>query len=169
MLIRAYGEFWNPDIVEWGAPGRGNKGKLKGKCKIDDKNYHVDFWSAKGIYVLHDKFESIYVGKAFGVELGPRLRHHLTDRLAGRWDMFSWYTLSTVNKKGDVRNPGKRHLKPETVNDTLEALAILTINPILNRKRESLPNAIEVKQKDHPNPRSIRNYLEEILEKLSDE
>jgi hypothetical protein len=167
MLIRAFGTFWNPEIVDWGSLGRGNQGRLLGKVPIDGKTHTVDFWEGKGIYVLHDNFDTVYIGKAFGTELGPRLRNHLSDRLTGRWDMFSWYTLSTVNKtSSDLRAPGKRQLAPETVNDTLEALAISISDPPLNRRHESIPEAYEVEQVEEEDPTAIKDYLEEIIDKL---
>ena len=52
MLIRAYGTFWNPDIVDWGQKGAGNQGKLLGKVKKDNRSHLIDFWNAYGVYVL---------------------------------------------------------------------------------------------------------------------
>lgn len=168
MLIKAYGMFWNPEIMDWGSPGAGKGGKLIGKVKFEDgTKKEVDFWKAKGIYVLHNEFNSIYVGKAFGTSIGKRLRDHLTDRLAGRWDMFSWYSVSAPKKiDGGVTVPGKRQITPETYIDTFEALAILISDPPLNRKRESLKGAFEVTQKEHPHQRTLRSYLEEILSEI---
>lgn len=166
MLIKSYGLYWNPDIVNWGSPGAGNAGELKGKVK-DNGSHTIDFWKAKGIYVLHNEFRPIYVGKAFGTLLGPRLRNHLTDRLAGRWDMFSWFSVSAPRfTTKDVSKPGKRQVSPETVTNTLEALAILIADPALNRKRETLDGAYEAEQLAQPHPKSIRNYLDEILSRL---
>lgn len=170
MLIRVYGQFWNPNTVDWGTVGAGNKGHLKGRVRIKQAWHTIDFWDAKGIYVLHDQFRPVYVGKAWSVELGKRLRDHLTDRHAGRWDMFSWFSTSTVNTTNPgVRKPGQRQLKPETVVDTLEALAILIADPPLNRRRESITDAAEAEQVQTPHPKSIRDYLEEILKKLEDD
>ncbi|WP_022835036.1 GIY-YIG nuclease family protein [Salisaeta longa] len=167
MLIRAYGTFWNPEIVDWGSVGRSNKGSLPGEVRIDGETYTIDFWEGKGIYVLHDNFQTVYVGKAFGTDLGKRIRDHLTDRLTDRWDSFSWFTLSTVNKTyANLRAPGKRHLAPETVNDTLEALAILITDPPLNRRMEGIPDAYEAEQVEDGAPRALRSYLEEILERM---
>ena len=28
MLIRAYGQFWNPDIIDWGSRSRSNRGSI---------------------------------------------------------------------------------------------------------------------------------------------
>jgi hypothetical protein len=167
MLIRAYGLFWNPDIVNWGKPGQGNKGALEGRVKKGGKTYTIDFWEAYGLYVLHHDFKPIYVGQAAETRLGTRLRTHLTDRFAGRWDMFSWYSLSKINTTyGNVSNPGIRQVKEETVNDTLEALSILIADPPLNRKRESIPAALQAKQEKSSHPKTIRHYLEQILERL---
>lgn len=167
MLIRAYALNWNPDIVEWGSVGAGNRGKLEGRVTVNGKRCRVDFWDAKGIYVLHETFRPVYVGKAYKRTLGPRLRDHLTDRFAGRWDMFSWFTLSTINTTtSTVRSPGIRQVNAETVNDTLEALAILVADPALNRKRERVPSAAEAEQVKRPHPKALRSYLEEILAKL---
>lgn len=167
MLIKAYGLYWNPEIINWGSRGRGNEGELPGRIREDRRAYQINFWAAKGIYVLHHEFKPIYVGKAFGTLMGPRLRDHLTDRLAGRWDMFSWFSVSAPRiTQGDVSQPGGRHLNPETITNTLEALAILIADPALNRKRESLDGAYEAEQLERPNPRTLRSYLEEIIERL---
>jgi len=167
MLIRAYGSYWNPDVVDWGAKGAGNRGHLNGDLRLHEQKQSVDFWDAKGIYVLHDEFKSIYVGQAYAGTLGPRLREHLTDRFAGRWDMFSWFSISSVTKRGFIRDPGQRVVSPKVVNDTLEALAILVADPALNRKRESIPSAIDVEQSKTRRPQTIRWYLETILSKLN--
>ena len=81
--------------------------------------------------------------------------------------MFSWFSLSTVaiTHKG-VRAPGVRQIEAKTLNDTLEALAILVADPALNRKRETLPSALQAEQVKSPHPRTVRRYLEDILAKL---
>lgn len=173
MLIKSYGEFWNPDIIDWGSKGKGNSGSLMGKVKLEkteggtSKKYStiINFWNAKGIYVLYNDYEPIYVGKAFLTPLGIRLRDHLTDRLAGRWEMFSWFSLSIIRQtKNDVSQPGKRTINPETINNTLEALAIIISDPKLNRRRESIKDAVEAIQSERPDQWTIRHYLEKILE-----
>ena len=166
MLIGAFASYWNPDVVDWGTKGPGNRGHLNGSLRVSGQKKTVDFWEVKGIYVLHDEFKTVYVGKAYARCLGPRLRDHLTDRFAGRWDMFSWFSLSSVTKRGFIRDPGQRQVRPEVVNDTLEALAILVADPALNRKRESIPSGLDVEQVNSPYPKTIRHYLETILAKL---
>ena len=167
MLIKTYGEFWNPFLTDW----KGSK--LDGKAKIEVvragatvKLMHtINFWDAMGVYVLINDFKPVYVGQS--INLGPRLATHLTDRFAGRWDMFSWYSVCKPNtSSGTVNKPKIRYVTMPTLIDTLEAFGILVADPALNRKRESLPEAIEFDQLASKNPRSVREYLEAILAKV---
>lgn len=94
------------------------------------------------------------------------MRNHLSDRFAGRWDMFSWFSLSTINTTtAGLRAPGTRQVNPTTLINTLEALSIGIADPPLNRRRETIPGATEAIQVKG-NPKSIRTYLEEIIGKL---
>jgi hypothetical protein len=167
MLIKAYGLYWNPEIVYWGQPGAGNAGEMKGRVKRGDQPYEIDFWAARGIYVLHSEFRAIYIGKAFGTSIGHRVRAHLTDRLAGRWEMFSWFSVSSPRfTQLDVSTPGIRQLGPQIIVDTLEALAIVIADPALNRRREALRDAYEAEQSSQAHPRTMRSYFEEVLARL---
>jgi hypothetical protein len=168
MLIRAYGQFWNPDIVDWGKQGPGNKGALPGIGKWGNKSITIDAWEQHGIYVLHDEFKCVYVGQTCGQFLGKRLRDHLTDRFAGRWDMFSWYGIDSVKSSGALRRAGARQVPPDELIRTIEALGILIADPPLNRKRESLKKAILVEQLKSPHPHTIRHYLQELLTVATD-
>lgn len=168
MLIKAYGQFWNPDIIDWGRPGAGGQGHLPGETtnKKNGNKYNIDYWKARGIYILHSEFNTVYVGQAFDTKLGPRLRNHLTDRFMGRWDMFSWFSVSSPRFTTlDVSDgSSKRPLHTRTIVNTLEALGILVADPALNRKRERFQNAYEAFQPKDGNIKSIRSYLENILE-----
>ncbi|MCW2749736.1 MAG: hypothetical protein JWR83_846 [Aeromicrobium sp.] len=166
MLIKSYGEYWNPEAVDWSAASLyGSRVDPKDAKKSLENNY----WRAKGIYVLHAEFRPVYVGKALGTTsgIGPRLEAHLTDRLIGRWDSFSWFSVSKPSAAGGVNTGGGggRHFTRDTVVDSLEALAILIADPPLNRRRESLKGAEEVIQSTGT-LRSIRGYLEEVLRRL---
>lgn len=163
MLIHLYGELWNPDAVTWGGKGAGNKGKLLGTVLVESGDKRdVDLWEGRGIYGLYDNFRLVYVGQALDQPLGKRLRDHLTDRHAGRWDMFSWYSTSTLREK-NVRKPGARQVEPKTVIQTLESLAIALTNPPLNRRYDQLPGARQVEQKKSTHPHTVRHYLEKII------
>lgn len=157
--IKSYGEFWNPDAVSW------QEKKLMGAWGDSGAHYVNNFWAAKGIYVLYADFKPIYVGKALADSsgVGKRLCDHLFDRLVGRWDMFSWYSLSKPSKTKPTLNlAGGRRLTTKAMVETLEAIAILITDPPLNRRRESLTGAIEVEQVGGE-LRTIRSYLEELV------
>lgn len=167
MLIKAYGTYWNPDIIDWGSVGAGNAGQLIGVVKKDKTPHEINFWKSKGIYVLHADFKTVYVGKSFKTCIGKRLRDHLADRFAGRWDMFSWYGISNPRfTEGDVSVPGDRKIGPNEIICGLEALAILIADPSLNRKRESLSKAYFAEQPKDAKPKTIRGYLEELLARV---
>ena len=160
-LVKSYGEFWNPDAVNW-----------QGECLLGqwgawNEHNRNNFWKAKGIYVLYREFKPLYVGKALADSsgVGKRLCDHLTDRLVGRWDMFSWYSLSQPSKTSDgVNLAGGRHLSTKQMVETLEALAVLITDPPLNRKRESLDGAIEIEQVGGA-VRTIRSHLQELVDR----
>jgi len=176
MLIHLYGEYWNPDAVEWGSKGKkkggsGNKGQLSGKVKIKSgkktKTVIIDFWNARGVYALYDNFRLVYVGVAYSGKagcLGKRLRDHLTDRFAGRWDMFSWFSTSTLRTK-TVRPPGTRQVKPGPVISTLEAFAITLASPPLNRRYNEMPGARLIEQAKAAHPATVRHYLETLVKR----
>lgn len=164
-LIHLCGEFWNPDSVEWGVPGRrsgggGDKGTLMGELKLAcGESATLDFWDARGVYDLYDNSRLVYVGQAFeGARgcLGKRQRDHLTDCFAGRWDMFSWYPTSSLRKRR-FRAAGVRPIAPHTVVDTLEAFAIAIAAPPLNRRHDGLPGARPVEQAKSRRPHTVRH------------
>ena len=79
--------------------------------------------------------------------------------------MFSWFSVSGVRTTSfDVSAPGQRQIQPKEMIDTLEALGILIGDPALNRKRESFTGALEATQPEKALPKTIRNYLEELLD-----
>lgn len=166
LLIKSYGEFWNPETVDWGTKKlMGTRADPKNSKQVLENNY----WNAKGVYVLHSEFSAVYVGEALGDSsgLGPRLDAHLTDRLIGRWDSFSWFSVSAPSASGGVNtgSQGGRHYTREEVVNALEALTILVVDPPLNRRRESLKGAVEVEQSTR-SVRTLRGYLETILKRL---
>lgn len=109
MLIRAYGLFWSADEVNW-HPGRGSRGEfmLLGRRGKNRPNLQVaDFRRQSGLYILYGNYGPYYVGRAS--HLGGRLRAHLKDRHAGRWERFSWFGFRPVLAKRDQR--GLQELK----------------------------------------------------------
>ena len=131
---------------------------MSGKVQNNGSTHTVNFWEEIAIYVIHDQFETVYLGKALSSNLGCWLRDNLTDRFAGRWNIFSWFTLFTVN----TINPCLRALGTRQLLDTIGALTIAITDPALNRKRESIPKANEAVQVGAL-PKAIRSNFERVL------
>ncbi len=135
-LIRAYGEFWDPEQVDW------SRRALDGYLRETETNA----WEQRGLYVLWGDWRVVYVGRATRQSLGARLLLHRRWRLAGRWDRFSWYGFRKVLKNGDLAQIGTLKAPPEVVIATIEALLIAVTPGSLNRTHESIPGAELVRQ-----------------------
>jgi hypothetical protein len=148
MLIRAYGLFWSADEVEW-FPGAGNRGRymLLGKRKERRPQLQVaDFRTQSGLYILYGDYGPYYVGKAD--RFGRRLKQHLNDRHAGRWNRFSWFGFQPVLSSRDAA--GLNRLKdrrtkiqgsmPEQIGE-LEALLIRALGLENNYAKMRFPGA----------------------------
>ncbi len=99
-MIKSYGVYWAVEHVDWGIAKRG--GQLLGAEKRDDEENAVDFRYQRGIYALYYDFDLVYVGQAEkGGRLFGRLKVHLSDHLAERWNRFSWFgTRAVTNQNG---------------------------------------------------------------------
>ena len=101
MLIRTMGLFWKRDDVFWGK--QKNRGTLLGINPNTKKGEPTDFWSQIGVYALYADYHLAYIGQTSSI--GTRLREHLKDDLAGRWDTFSWFGVRKVNKDSQLAAP----------------------------------------------------------------
>ena len=132
VVIRAYGEYWDPDLVNWGRKGPGNKGTLDGKIGQQS----VDVWEQRGIYVLHHDWRVVYVGRVTSGSLGARLRTHRSDWLAGRWDRFSWYGTRGIRADGTLSKAAySKNVATTNAIKTMEAL-LISVAEGLNRSHE---------------------------------
>lgn len=154
-------------VVNWGDVGAGNNGKLIGLTTYRKKKIEVDVFAGTGVYVLYNDYKMIYVGKTD--KLGSRLRNHLTNRMEGRWDSFSFYLVNKVNMVSEslAASPKQKQVKSSEICSTLEALLIDLANPPLNRKRESIPGAVQLEQLVPKNQKKNIDYLREIAEGIA--
>lgn len=81
-IIKAFGMFWRRDLVAWPI-----KPSLMGQQQEGADS--VNFADQRGVYLLHDGREVIYVGRTTEKRIAARLSEHTRDRLNGRWDRFS--------------------------------------------------------------------------------
>jgi hypothetical protein len=157
-LIHAFGMYWRRELVMWSAST-----PLLGQQQTGTSI--VDFAAQRGVYLLHDSREVVYVGRASDQPLGKRLFQHTTDRLNSRWDRFSWFGVRTVSEDGkQLEDPGLNGLSLEVVIATLEALLIEGLEPRQNRKRGDDFSAVEYLQ--YEDPKIKKQRLQRMLQEL---
>lgn len=124
--LTAFGMYWKRDQIRWSGQPRLFGRQKRGPGK-------VDFAEQVGVYLLHDRDRIIYVGRATE-KLCARLKAHTGDRMAGRWDRFSWFGMRAVGKDGLLHTPSSSW-NHNVIIETMEALMIESLEPPLNRKR----------------------------------
>jgi hypothetical protein len=159
-IINAFGIYWNRTLVHW----KSATPDLFGIQQIGAKE--VNFKDQKGIYLLHDSRETIYVGQAIEQSLGKRLKYHTTDRLAGRWDRFSWFGFYPVNDDGKLNLESQfKDFTIQHLGDVLEAILIESIEPRQNRKQGNSFIGLEFLQQEAPEIKQSRK--KQMLDELS--
>lgn len=127
-IIKSFGMFWNRADVNWKTMD------LYGTQITGSKL--VNFKDQKGIYLLHDAREVIYVGQAVKQPISKRLSDHCKDRLNGRWDRFSWFGFYDVYEDGTLMQNDFQNTKfsMENLANAFEAILIEGLEPRQNRK-----------------------------------
>jgi len=120
--------YWRRDLVVW----TGNP-NLYGQQQRGTKK--VNFSGQRGVYLLHDDRDVVYVGRTTEQTLGKRLFDHVVDRLSGRWNRFSWFGVLPVVEDGRIVDRADVQMSIGTIVELMEALLIETIEPPLNRQR----------------------------------
>jgi hypothetical protein len=166
MIVRAFGLFWSISGIDW--DNGVMRGIFDGRDEETGRRIHIDSnaWAQSGVYCLYHEFTPIYVGRALKGNMGVRINAHRDDRLAGRWDSFSWFGTHKVNLDGSLRPFNLRLTRRAQIVKSLEAFALIAFDPRLNRRHESLPEALEFMQQVEK-PRAIRTLVEEIEKTVS--
>lgn len=157
-VVTSFGMYWNRDAVDWT--------RLP---KILGKQYggttEVDFCNQCGVYLLYDGREVIYVGRAVEGRLGARLSEHTWDRLASRWDRFSWFGLSPVSPDGQLQ-PMPATFDASKLAPALEAILVEAVEPRQNRKRGDDLAQVEYLQVIDPSvrKRALKAAFDEALQ-----
>lgn len=164
-LIKTYGEFWNPELVNWD-----NTWRLLGKKSPNSRGAVIDVYEERGVYVLYKEYEPVYVGKADSQSIGYRLQLHRQSHSKGpRWDQFSWFGIRGLTPKNKLRAiKTKYHAAEEVLIATLEALLIVTIEPRLNRRKERFRDAVRLYQADADKPLDVEGRLNSIERKVDE-
>jgi hypothetical protein len=171
-IIANMGLFWRREKVLWRGNRQTGGASLMGVRAGAKRSGKANFWKQAGIYALYADYHLIYVGQAgLGDKscLGNRLKHHLRDALAGRWDMFSWFGLCKVKQNGEM---GARFNKAKAtwsdVADVLEGILIEVAEPPQNSQKGRFGPGVErYIQKPHEPPKdnlpsAIKQMAEDI-------
>ncbi|TAG55602.1 MAG: hypothetical protein EAZ27_06695 [Cytophagales bacterium] len=159
-IVNAFGIYWNRNLVHWKSTP-----DLLGIQQVGATE--VNFKDQIGIYLLHDSRETVYVGQAIEQPLGKRLKDHTADRLAGRWDRFSWFGFYPVTDDTKLNLNAKfKEFTIQNLGNLLEAILIESIEPRQNRKQGNSFTGIEYLQQEAP---EIKKKLkEQIIKELTD-
>lgn len=129
-IIKNYGIYWDRKHVNW----RPLRPELFGVNGFRNPN-RVDLSTMRGIYLLYDFREVIYVGQAMRRSIAERLREHTSDRHTNRWNRFSWFGIDNVDARGNI------NLTPESISinlcdlvDAFEGILIEGLEPRGNRR-----------------------------------
>lgn len=141
MKITSFGLFWRESEIDWN-PCQGyrdsfrllsRKGANLGAIQI------TDFRFQQGIYILYDEYGPSYVGLTRSQGLGKRLKDHLDDHLAAKWNRFSWFGFRPIGQANSNNGILELDQPPEDLTDDtnttigdLEALLIRAIGPKRN-------------------------------------
>jgi len=161
-IIQAFGMYWTRSLVFWNS-----NPALWGQQQTGAKP--VNFADQKGVYLLYDDRDVIYVGRAVDQPLSRRLSQHIVDRLSSRWNRFSWFGLMRVMQDGSLAAEVSKPLAPEVIVATMEALLIEGLEPPQNRRRGDDFRAVEYLQAEDPEleRRRLSSLLAEISSRLN--
>lgn len=157
-IFTAFGMFWKRESVEWS-----RSPKLLGMQQIGATP--VDFNNQRGIYLLYDGREIIYVGRVTDRALGLRLFEHTIDRLSTRWNRFSWFGLVPVSDSGVLGVMPSSYDAAKLV-PALEAILVEALEPRQNRKRGDDLAEVEYVQMVDPaiEKRKLKAAMEQLIE-----
>lgn len=127
-LIKSYGMFWMRDGINWE-----HSPKLLGVQSSGASP--VDLSEIRGIYMLYDGREVIYVGQAVDKPILKRLVQHTRNRLATRWNRFSWFGIDGITNGcvSKIDNPIATDI--HRLADALEGILIEGLEPRQNRRQ----------------------------------
>jgi len=157
-FLNAFGMFWRRDEVDW---DRAGKDLLGSQLKAAQP---VNFAEQVGVYILYSGNRIVYVGRTTEPRLGVRLWEHTRDRLAGRWDVFSWFGVREVAPDGSLGPVPSGNFAVDMLVATMEALLIEGLEPPQNRRRGDGFNATEFIQVTDPRIEERRE--EQVIQRL---
>lgn len=146
-MVSSFGMYWRRDDVHWIAHP-----ELWGQ--ETHRATPVNFSAQSGIYILYDGSRPVYAGQVgaksevakLSNRLGERMFDHTRDRLATRWDRFSWFGVRPVTSSGTLLEADSRQFTSREAIDAFEAVLIEVMETPLNRQGGRWAGAVEYLQ-----------------------
>lgn len=139
-LIKTFGKHWLREKVDWSKTEPSLLGRQSSKSQS------VDFKTMRGIYMLFDNNQLVYVGIAVKESIAKRLRQHTKDRHCTRWNRFSWFGIDGVNQNGTIHKVNTFNVKIDDVAKAMEAIVIEGAEPVHNKRGGDYLKGREYKQ-----------------------
>lgn len=124
-IIKIYGMYWDRKLIDWNH----TTPKLLGRDGATGRP--VDFSQMRGIYILYDYREVIYVGQSKD-SLAKRLKAHTKDRHNTRWNRFSWFGIDDIDPQDGHFKPTQEEFSVYT-SDLINVLEALMIEGLESR------------------------------------
>lgn len=130
ILIPNYGMYWLREGINWE-----KHPKLLGVQSTGVPP--IDLSEMRGVYMLYDGREVIYVGQALDRPILKRLIDHTKNRLANRWNRFSWFGVDTVdpNTAKVIISENTFKIDLSCLVNAFEGILIEGLEPRQNRKQ----------------------------------
>lgn len=170
-IIRSYGLFWKVQDVFWGKGSQA--GSLLGVPAGARTAVPTDFREQIGIYVLYSDHQMIYVGQTGSGEkrLFRRLKDHRKDRLADRWNQFSWFGLRGALARGGLSTEKLRTSAGISVAlNHIEAVLIEAAEPVRNKQGGRFGDNVQrfIQARDERLGPSDTEMIREIWEQIQE-
>jgi len=147
-IVTSFGVCWMRDAIRWNAVPR-----LLGMRQLGSAP--VDFNRQAGVYLLYDGREVVYIGRATERRLGEQLLGHTFDRMAARWDRFSWFGLLPVLENGQLGMLPADYDASRVIL-VLQTILIEALEPRLNRAHGDDLSRLEFIQREDPELKRAR-------------
>lgn len=137
-IITSCGIRWQRDLIEW-SPSPEIIGQRLATYQV------IDFREQRGVFILYDERDVVFVDHALWRGLGVRLWEHTHDALADRWDSFSWFGLLPVEASGRLGDLPEAY-GPAAVASSLMSLLVEALEPKLAHSRSRDLSEVEYSQ-----------------------
>lgn len=154
--VPAFALYWDKDKVKWGTSGK-ILGRQNQKAEV------VDFAEQQGVYILHNNYSVVYVGRTTE-NLYNRLRAHYRDYKSARWNKFSWFGFRGVDHQTGKLTVTPTKASFDSLVSILESVLIEALQPPINGQQG---DHLGIKYDQVPHPEIAKQQSLSLLRSLT--